>query len=76
MCEELVKTTLLLLPHRILLDDRYSEREEKKEHGRLRTQAETEAAKLKSYKKQKVDGSIEERVSRGLDVGSTGSNEV
>lgn len=45
VCEELVKTTLLLLPHKTLLDDRYSEREERRAHGRLRTQAETEAAK-------------------------------
>jgi arsenic resistance protein ArsH len=46
VCEELIKTTVLLRPHRDLLDDRYSEREEKREHGRLRTQAETEAAKV------------------------------
>ncbi|ORY55952.1 flavo protein-like protein [Leucosporidium creatinivorum] len=45
VCEELIKTTLLLLPHRGLLDDRFSEREERRAHGRLRTQAETEAAK-------------------------------
>lgn len=45
VCEELVKMTLILLPHKTLLDDRYSEREERREHGRLRTQAETEAAK-------------------------------
>lgn len=40
-----MKTTLLLRPHKGLLDDRYSEREERREHGRLRTQAEAEAAK-------------------------------
>jgi len=45
VCEELVKATILLLPHRDALDDRFSEREEKRAHGRLRTQAEAEAAK-------------------------------
>lgn len=45
ICEELIKVTLLLRPHFDLLGDRYSEREEKREHGRLRTQAEVEAAK-------------------------------
>lgn len=39
------KTTVLLKPHKTLLDDRYSEREERREHGRLRTQAEQEAKK-------------------------------
>ncbi|GAA5961293.1 hypothetical protein JCM8115_001540 [Rhodotorula mucilaginosa] len=42
VCEELVKTTILLQPHFDLLGDRYSEREEKRAHGRLRTQAEVE----------------------------------
>jgi arsenic resistance protein ArsH len=45
VCEELVKVTLVLRPHVELLNDRYSEREETREHGRLRTQAEVEAAK-------------------------------
>lgn len=46
VCEELVKATLLLGPHRSLFDDRFSERKERAEHGRLRTQAEAEAAKV------------------------------
>ncbi|GAA97614.1 uncharacterized protein L969DRAFT_75086 [Mixia osmundae IAM 14324] len=45
VCEELVKATILLQPHLELLGDRYSERAERAEHGRLRTQAETELAK-------------------------------
>lgn len=48
VCEELVKATVLLLPHRATLDDRFSEREERRAHGRLRTQAEAEAAKQAS----------------------------
>lgn len=49
--EELVKFTVLLAPSaggeggNGLLDDRYSEREEKREFGRLRSQEETERAK-------------------------------
>ncbi|KAK4699360.1 arsenical resistance protein ArsH, partial [Phenoliferia sp. Uapishka_3] len=46
VCEELVKMTVLLAPQKDLLDDRYSEREEKRAHGRLRTQAEADAAKV------------------------------
>ncbi|KAL8277868.1 hypothetical protein RQP46_009687 [Phenoliferia psychrophenolica] len=46
VCEELVKVTALLTPQRTLLDDRYSEREEKRVHGALRTQAETELARV------------------------------
>ncbi|POY75641.1 hypothetical protein BMF94_1263 [Rhodotorula taiwanensis] len=42
VCEELIKVTILLQPSFDLLGDRYSEREEKREHGRLRTQAEVE----------------------------------
>ncbi|GAA5987715.1 hypothetical protein JCM10908_007180 [Rhodotorula pacifica] len=42
VCEELVKVTILLQPSFDLLGDRYSEREEKRAHGRLRTQAEVE----------------------------------
>lgn len=45
VCEELVKFTVLLGPHSDLLNDRYSEREEKKKRGRLATQAEKEAEK-------------------------------
>jgi arsenic resistance protein ArsH len=45
VCEELVKFTLLTKPNRALFDDRWSERKEKEEHGRLRTQAETELAR-------------------------------
>ena len=45
VCEELVKATIILRPHVASFDDRYSEREEKREHGRLRTQAEVEEAK-------------------------------
>lgn len=56
VCEELVKTTIILGSHREVLDDRYSEREEKREHGRLRTQAEAEAAKVASEEeKKKID---------------------
>ncbi|KAF8957181.1 flavoprotein-like protein [Flammula alnicola] len=33
VCEELVKTTILLRPHTELLNDRFSERKEKREHG-------------------------------------------
>jgi hypothetical protein len=39
------KTTVLLRPHKDLLDDRFSEREEKRKHGRLQTQAEQHATK-------------------------------
>lgn len=46
VCEELVRATILLLPHRAMLEDRYSEREERRAHGRLRTQAEVEAARV------------------------------
>ncbi|KAM0746988.1 arsenate resistance ArsH [Meredithblackwellia eburnea MCA 4105] len=46
VCEELCKVTTLLSPHKEKLDDRFSEREEKRAHGRLRTQAETEASKM------------------------------
>ncbi|GAA6020839.1 hypothetical protein JCM10207_001675 [Rhodosporidiobolus poonsookiae] len=47
VCEELVKVTILLQPSFDLLGDRFSEREEKRAHGKLRTQAEVEAS-LKS----------------------------
>jgi arsenic resistance protein ArsH len=36
---------VLLRPHKDLLDDRFSEREEKRKHGRLQTQAEQHATK-------------------------------
>ncbi|KAI5475919.1 hypothetical protein MNV49_000692 [Pseudohyphozyma bogoriensis] len=65
VCEELVKVTVLLLPSRELLDDRYSEREEKREHGRLRTQAEAEAAKLVSEEERKA---VAEAAKRGSEV--------
>lgn len=42
--EELVKMTAILQEHTELLSDRYSEREEKRQHTRLLTQAEKEAA--------------------------------
>ncbi|KAG7535898.1 hypothetical protein FFLO_03644 [Filobasidium floriforme] len=45
VCEELVKFTVLLLPHFQVLGDRYSEREEKRVKGRLLTQAEKEKEK-------------------------------
>jgi len=45
VCEELVKFTVLLLPHAQVLGDRYSEREEKRVKGRLLTQAEKEKEK-------------------------------
>ncbi|GAA6029627.1 hypothetical protein JCM8097_000970 [Rhodosporidiobolus ruineniae] len=48
--EELIKVTTILAPHHGLLADRYSEREEKREHGRLRTQEEAEKAKKEAEK--------------------------
>lgn len=58
VCEELMKTTLILQPHFDLFGSRYSEREEKRQHGKLRTQQETEDAKKKldeeDEKEQKV----------------------
>jgi len=42
VCEELVKMSVLLLPHAELLNDRYSEREERRIKGRLQTQEEKE----------------------------------
>jgi arsenic resistance protein ArsH len=47
VCEELVKVSLVIGPHMDMLNDRYSEREETKEKGRLLTQAEKEAEKDK-----------------------------
>jgi arsenic resistance protein ArsH len=40
VCEELVKVTCLLRGREDLLSDRYSERRERGEHGKLLTQAE------------------------------------
>lgn len=40
--------THVLQPHFDLLGDRYSERAEKREHGKLRTQAEVENGKKKT----------------------------
>jgi arsenic resistance protein ArsH len=45
VCEELVKMSVLLLPHAELLADRYSEREETRIKGRLLTQTEKETDK-------------------------------
>ena len=45
VCEELVKVAAIVLPHFDLLGDRYSERTEKLEKGRLLTQAEKEKEK-------------------------------
>lgn len=65
VCEELVKMTVLLLPHATLLNDRYSEREEQREHGRLRTQAEVEMAQLKLEEDKKK---IEQLAKNGSEV--------
>jgi hypothetical protein len=46
VCEELVKLTLLLRPQESLLEDRYSERLERRSQGRLLTQAEKEAGNV------------------------------
>lgn len=45
VCEELVKTAAIILPHFDLFGDRYSERTEKAAKGRLYTQAEKEKEK-------------------------------
>jgi arsenic resistance protein ArsH len=42
VCEELVKVTAILFPHFESLGDRFSERKERRAHGKLRTQAEKE----------------------------------
>ncbi|KAJ9115476.1 hypothetical protein QFC22_005234 [Naganishia vaughanmartiniae] len=47
VCEELVKVSLIIGPHMDMLNDRYSEREETREKGKLLTQAEKEAEKDK-----------------------------
>lgn len=47
VCEELVKVSIIVGPQMEFLNDRYSEREEKREKGRLLTQAEKEADKDK-----------------------------
>ncbi len=46
VAEELYKFTVLLRGHSPFLVDRYSEREEVREKGRLQSQAEKEAAKV------------------------------
>jgi arsenic resistance protein ArsH len=53
--EELVKITVLLSPHHEsgLLGDRYSEREEKREHGRLRSQEEARREKEEKEKEER-----------------------
>ncbi len=45
VCEELVKVSAIVLPHREVLDDRWSERSEKRKKGRLLSQAEKEREK-------------------------------
>ncbi|GAA5842458.1 hypothetical protein JCM3766R1_004422 [Sporobolomyces carnicolor] len=52
VCEELVKTTLVLRPHFEQFGDRFSEREERRRHGRLRTQQEVEDDAKKKKKKE------------------------
>jgi len=52
VCEELVKFTILLIPHGQVLGDRYSEREERRVKGRLLTQAEKEASKDREKKER------------------------
>jgi len=46
VAQELYKFTVLLRGHSPFLVDRYSEREEVREKGRLQSQAEKEAAKV------------------------------
>lgn len=65
VCEELIKATVLLRPHVDLLGDRFSEREERRAHGRLRTQAEVEAAEKRS-EEEKV--AVAEAAKRGSEV--------
>jgi arsenic resistance protein ArsH len=48
VCEEFYKFTLLMRPYADLLVDRFSERKEKEEQGRLLSQAEKEAASAAS----------------------------
>lgn len=45
VCEELVKFSAILLPRGDFLVDRWSERKERREKGRLQSQAEKEAEK-------------------------------
>jgi len=47
VCEELVKVTCLLRGKEAALADRYSERKEKSEHGKLLTQAEKDQLQQK-----------------------------
>ncbi|RSH91009.1 hypothetical protein EHS25_010185 [Saitozyma podzolica] len=54
VCEELVKTSAILLPHSDLLNDRFSEREEKRIKGKLLTQAEKEKEKDAEKEKERV----------------------
>ncbi|GAA5898369.1 hypothetical protein JCM5296_001353 [Sporobolomyces johnsonii] len=68
VCEELVKVTLVLQPHFELLGDRYSEREERRRHGRLRTQAEVEAAKKAVEEGEKARKLVEEQARNGSET--------
>ena len=53
VCEELVKVTCLLRGKDNLFSDRYSERKEKMEHGKLLTQAEKDSI-IEEDRKRKV----------------------
>ncbi|KAJ9091723.1 hypothetical protein QFC21_007118 [Naganishia friedmannii] len=54
VCEELVKMSIILLPYAELLNDRYSEREEKRIKGRLETQAEKEKEKDEGQRRRLI----------------------
>lgn len=64
VCEELVKVTCILRGKELLLADRYSERKEKLEHGKLLTQAEKD--RLQQQQKDL-------KVSRGAGAGGRAS---
>lgn len=55
VCEELLKVTCIMRGKDHLFSDRYSERKEKLEHGKLLTQAEKDAM-LEADKQRKVSG--------------------
>lgn len=52
VCEELVKVTCLMRGKDALFSDRYSERKEKMEHGKLLTQAEKDKMQLEDAVKK------------------------